>query len=151
MDPTGSARRIEFASIVLGTPSDSTQSVIYSQSPTYIHRHAMQEVLRRRRNPSSKDYAPARAVLQPQSTLTGKFRVKASLRKRGAKEKIVTSEADDNAGQEAAKTLSIPTSIVPIISASKSDPFGVLPVEIGPSQELLLRLSSSLLLKSCKP
>lgn len=145
MDAILNAQRIEFASIVLGQPLDSTQSLIYSQSQTRIRQHAMREFIRTKRSRLSSDHAPTSRVLKPQSMLTGKFRSEPSLKKRKANKAQFISEVQDNGDEERAPSPIMEAFIVPTLDAGKSDPFHTLPIEMGPSQEHLLKLSSSLL------
>lgn len=145
MDTTLNTQQTEFASIVLGKPSDSTQSLIYSQSQTRIRQHAMRMYFRKKRSNAPSDDAPTEVVLQPQSMLTGKFRFKPLLKKGKAKQMKVISKAKDNGDKREAISPTTATFIVPAIYASKVDPFQVLPIKIGPSQEHLLKLSLSFL------
>ena len=142
MDPMGGDIRIEFASIVLGRPEDTTQSLLFSQSETRIRQHAMREFFRGKRNTIN---APVKRLPEPQWMLTGKFRSKPSLKRRCRKSKASKSDVRD--GEDGEEMIRPAKGLVvsPAINGSSSDPFQVFPVQMTPSQELLLRLRPSFL------
>ncbi|KAL7912344.1 hypothetical protein GGI35DRAFT_445025 [Trichoderma velutinum] len=139
MDATLDTQRIEFASIILGQPLDSTQSLIYSQSQTQIRQHAMRAAFRAKAAALSSDEAPTTPALQSQSMLTGKFRSRPYSTTRKAKQAQSISEVRENGSEERAASAAHKPCIAPAIDVSKSDPFHTYPIEIGPPQEHLLR------------
>lgn len=146
MDATPDHQPIEFASIILGQPLDSTQSLIYSQSKTRIRQHAMRASSRAKAAALSGDQAPITPVLQPQSMLTGKFRSRPYSQIRKARQPQLVGKSQDNGSEERAASATGKTCIPPALDAGKSDPFHTLPVKIGPLQEPLLKLSWSFFL-----
>lgn len=146
MDATLDPQCIEFASIILGQPLDSTQSLIYSQSQTRLRQHAMRASFRAKATALSSDEAPTTPALQPQSMLTSKFRSRPYSTIRKARQAQSISEVRDSGSEERTASPTNKTYIAPALDAGKSDPFHTLPVEIGPSQEHLLRMSWSLFL-----
>lgn len=146
MDATPDHQPIEFASIIVGQPLDSTQSLIFSQSKTRIRQHAMRASSRAKAAALSGDQAPITPVLQPQSMLTGKFRSRPYSQTRKARQAQSISEVQHNASDERAALAASNAYIPPALDAGKSDPFQTLPVKIGPLQEHLLKLSWSFFL-----
>lgn len=121
--------------------SDSTQSLIYSQSQTRIRQHAMRMYLQKKSSNVSSDAPTTESVLQPQSVLASKFRSKRLLKKGKAKQMKSVSKAKDNGDERGAMTPITAACIMPAIS--KIDPFQVLPIKMDPSQEHLLKVSLS--------
>ncbi|KAL6695215.1 hypothetical protein J3F84DRAFT_376428 [Trichoderma pleuroticola] len=137
MDATLDDQHIEFASIILGQPLDSTQSLIYSQTRTQIRQHAMRAAVRAA---LSGDQAPTTPALQPQSMLTGKFRSRPYSQTRKARQAQSISGVRDDCSERRVASATSKTCIAPALDAGKSDPFHTLPVKIGPLQEHLLKL-----------
>ncbi|QYT02755.1 hypothetical protein H0G86_009749 [Trichoderma simmonsii] len=140
MDATPDHQPIEFASIILGQPLDSTQSLIYSQSKIRIRQHAMRASSRAKAIALSGDQTPIAPVLQPQSMLTGKFRSRPYTQIRKARQPRFISKIQDVGSKESAASATGKTCIPRALDAGKSDPFHTLPIKIGPLQEHLLKL-----------
>jgi hypothetical protein len=134
MPSTPYVQQVDFASITLGTPGEPTQSVIHAQSKSEIHRHAVLESLRRSRYDIKTGINSTRINQLPGTT--GKFRIKPAAGCKRRKPKTVVCSEDMSNEEEAVIPRTIPRSP----SASQSNPFGNLPISIGPCQEVLLRL-----------
>ncbi|KAL7959095.1 hypothetical protein V8C34DRAFT_280891 [Trichoderma compactum] len=140
MDATLDTQRIQFASIILGQPLDSTQSLIYSQTRTQIRQHAMRAAFRAKVTPLPGDQAPTTPALQPQSMLTGEFRSRPYSKIRRAKRAQSIREIRDDRSEERVASATSKACIAPALDAGKTDLFHTLPVKIGPLQEHFLNM-----------